>query len=69
MEPENPQLETIKCHNRRFFSVVPDSIVETSRKIQIQKAGGMVKARFEGSRNSVFGANPGHARKRLQYWE
>ncbi|SPF44743.1 hypothetical protein SBA1_550108 [Candidatus Sulfotelmatobacter kueseliae] len=54
-------VEKMRRHNRVIFS--------EGRRIIIQKAGGMIKARYEGSSNFVFGDNPMHAAKRLHFWE
>ena len=53
--------ETCWQHNRKLFPVV--------RKIQVQKAGGFVKARFAGHEEFTFGFTKEGAIKRLKYWE
>jgi len=52
-------------HNKQFFGI-PASL---PRKVIVSKAGGMVKARYEGRRAFVFGYDERHAISRLKIWD
>jgi hypothetical protein len=49
-------------HNKNLFAVLP-------RKITLSKAGGFIKARYEGRKAYVFGFDEKQARQRLKMWD
>ena len=56
------EVQNIWNHNLTFFPPTP-------RKVIVQRAGGLVKARYEGRKSFVFGVNEKHATKRLKTWD
>jgi hypothetical protein len=48
-------------HNRALLPAEP-------RKIQVQRAGGFYKARFDGEATFTFGETPEYAIKLLRFW-
>jgi len=58
----NEELQKLWDHNKAFFGVQP-------RKIQVQRAGGFYKVRYEGQHDSCFVEDPKHAAKRLQVFD
>lgn len=38
-------------------------------RVQVQKAGGLVKARYKGRRTFVFASDEGQALERLKMWD
>jgi hypothetical protein len=65
------------AHNTVFFtfeerleSVVYEVIapIVKLRKIQVQRAGGFYKARFDGEATCCFGDNPQQATKRVKFF-
>jgi hypothetical protein len=53
------QLQPLCEHNK---TLIPP------RKVQVQRAGGLYRARFEGDSESCFGITPNEATKRLKFW-
>ncbi len=59
--------EAIKNHNRRLFGGIFPQVVR-GKRITIHRAGNLVKARFQGQANFVFGRYPEEAVRNLKYW-
>jgi hypothetical protein len=47
---------------------VIDPLIMNPRRVEVQRAGGFYRARYEGYENSVFGDNPKQAIERLRLW-
>lgn len=57
--------------NRNIFAVIEEvlePLIKKPRKVQCQRAGGYVLARYEGGRTFVFGTTQEEAASRLQTW-
>lgn len=55
------ELQQLWQHNKAFFG-------EVERKIQIQRAGGLYRARYEGESTSCLGFTQQEAKKKLEFW-
>lgn len=54
-------LQTLWEHNKAFFGV-------GEREIQVQKAGGLYRARYVGEATCCLGTTATEAKNRLEFW-
>jgi hypothetical protein len=73
-KPSGVRLRTLRklAAKQQTFERVIDEVfapITRNRKVVITKAGGFVRARYEGRRTYVFGSDVRHATSRLKTWD
>ena len=73
-KPSSVRLRTLRklAAKPQTFEQVIDEVfapITRNRKVVITKAGGFVRARYEGRRSFVFAATRQQAIRNLKYWE